>query len=78
MRMRAKKQRCPQCGARNRERITCRICTFVLPVVDVTDGPAFVDLVENELRNWNALAADPVYVISEPPQVHAGALRDRV
>ena len=75
--MRAKKQRCPQCGARNRDRTTCRICAYALPLVDVTDAPAFVDLVESELRHWNELAADPVHVISSPP-VPAGGLPDLV
>jgi hypothetical protein len=38
----------------------------------VTDN--HVDLVELELRNWNALSADPVYVISEPsPPARAAA-----
>ena len=75
--MREKKQRCPQCGARNKERTACRICGRVLPSVDVTDS--YVDLVEIELRNWNSLSADPVYVISEPSQpARAGARSDLV
>ncbi len=71
--MRANKQRCPQCGARNKERSACRICGRVLPSIDVTDN--HVDLVEIELRNWNALSADPVYVISEPSPPARAAVR---
>ena len=74
--MREKKQRCPQCGARNRERSACRICGRVLPANDTSSS--YVDLVEIELRNWNALSADPVYVVSAPSQPARAAARQHL
>ena len=71
--MRAKKQRCTQCGARNSAAAACRICGMMLPE-ERTEGPLFIDLVEEELRSWNAMSGKPVTVLSP---LHAAIVADR-
>jgi hypothetical protein len=66
--MRATKQRCNQCGARNKAVVNCRICGQLLPEEHV-EGPLFIDLVEEELKSWYAMSGKPVTVLSP---LHAG------
>jgi hypothetical protein len=71
--MRATKQRCIQCGARNKDAANCRICGQLLPE-EHTEGPLFIDLVEAELRSWYAMSGKPVTTLSP---LHAGLAVDR-
>jgi primosomal protein N' len=71
--MRENKQRCNQCGARNKAVTACRICGQQLPE-ERTAGPLFIDLVEEELRSWQAMSGRPVSVLSP---LHAGPVVDR-